>query len=53
VDVLIELLDSDMPATTRLNAAKAILGTVVPMSEQLELRQRIDELEQSRLKVAR
>lgn len=53
VDTLTELLDKSNPPPTRCAAAKAILASVVPMSETLELRQRMDELErQHQLRVA-
>ena len=44
VETLIELLGSKEPKD-RLNAAKAILATLVPLSEFGELRARIDKLE--------
>lgn len=46
VDVLAALLADEKPSV-RLNAAKAILGAIQPMSEFSELRERIDRLEQA------
>ncbi len=51
VDTLVKLLDSEEPKD-RLNAAKAILASLVPMSEFGELRSRIDDLEKRQLRVA-
>lgn len=44
VDKMVELLDTGDPSV-QLQAAKAILANVLTMSEQLELRQRLDEIE--------
>ena len=44
------LLDSEEPKD-RLNAAKAILATLAPLSEFGELRARIDKLESSSLRI--
>lgn len=51
VDTLVELLRS-AEAKDRLNAAKAILGTLVPLTEFGELRARIDRLENDQLRIA-
>ena len=40
-----ELLGDDYEPTVRLNAAKAVLNALGPMSELSELRRRIDRLE--------
>jgi HEAT repeat protein len=40
-----ELLDSTNESSVRLNAAKAILNTLGPLSELAELRERLDALE--------
>lgn len=45
VDTLAELLDASNDPKDRLNAAKAIMAAVTPMSELGELRQRIDAIE--------
>lgn len=42
-----ELLDASQEPSTRLQAAKAILATVGPLSELGELRQRLDAIEQT------
>lgn len=53
VDTLIQLLGEQNDAKDRLNASKAILAALVPLSEFGELRARIEKLEQSQgLKVA-
>ena len=44
-DTLIELLGEANEPSTRLNAAKAILAALQPISELGELRKRIDALE--------
>ena len=51
VDTLVELLSSEEPKD-RLNAAKAILATLGPLSEFGELRERIDRLENDKLRIA-
>lgn len=54
VDTLMELLTSEHEATIRLNASKAILTHLGPLSEHGELRQRISDIEsRAHLKVAR
>ena len=51
-DTLRELLDSTQRPSDRLNAAKAILANLGPLSELAELRSRLDRLEHaSSLKV--
>lgn len=45
VATLVELLDADFEPSTRLNAAKAILTSLGPISELSELRERIARLE--------
>lgn len=45
VEVLRGCLTEESPAI-RVNAAKAILSTVVPLSENLQLRERLEEIEQ-------
>ncbi len=45
VETLQEALKADRP-TDRINAAKAILASILPLSENLELRRRLEELEQ-------
>lgn len=50
VDTLVVLLDSAEPRD-RLAAAKAILATLVPLSEFGELRQRIDAMERKQFRV--
>jgi len=52
VDALVKLLSSDEPKD-RLNAAKAILASLAPLSEFGELRQRITDLERNQLRIAR
>ncbi len=53
-DCLVELLDDQQPASIRLQASKAILTHLQPLTELAELRDRVDALEQSRsLKVVR
>ena len=52
VATLERLLDSEKPGD-RLNAAKAILATLAPLSEFAELRARIDRLENDKLRIAR
>lgn len=47
-DTLVDLLAKSNDGTTRLNAAKAILTQLGPMSELLELRQRIRSIELGR-----
>jgi hypothetical protein len=44
-NTLSQLLGESFEPSTRLNAAKAILGALAPLSEFAELRQRIDALE--------
>lgn len=46
VETLRDALTADRPAD-RINAAKAILGTFLQLSENLELRQRLADLEQA------
>lgn len=45
VETLVELLDKSEEPTTRLQASKAILSQNLRMAEQLELRQRLDDIE--------
>ncbi len=45
VDTLLELLDASHEPSTRLNASKAILGALAPMTDLAELRGRIDAIE--------
>jgi hypothetical protein len=53
VSTLVALLDKSNDAKDRLNASKAILAALVPLSEFGELRSRIEKLEASQgLKVA-
>jgi len=47
-----ELLGPENEPSVRMNAAKAILLQLGPLSELSELRERIDRLEGSKLKVA-
>jgi len=49
VDTLQELLNATNEASVRLNAAKAILNALGPLSEANELRQRLNNLEQNKL----
>ena len=51
VDTLVELLDPEYEPSVRMNAAKAILLQLSPLSEFGELRQRIDRIEGTKLKV--
>ena len=51
VDTLRSLLGSEFEPSIRLNAAKALLATLGPMSEAFEIRQRLDAVEQSELRV--
>ena len=51
VDALVTLLASE-DSRDRLNAAKAILVTLQPLSEFGELRSRIDRLESDKLRIA-
>jgi hypothetical protein len=44
---LVALLDEANEPSTRLNASKAILNALAPISELAELRDRLDRLEQS------
>jgi len=54
VDTLRSLLDAANEPSVRLNAAKAILANLGPISEHGELRQRIDAIERGpQLKVVR
>ena len=54
VDTLMELLTAEHEANIRLNASKAILLHLGPLSEHGELRQRISAIEnQTALRVAR
>ena len=54
VDTLMELLTAEHEANIRLNASKAILTHLGPLSEHGELRQRISDIEsRAHLKVAR
>ena len=52
VDTLVSLLDASNEPSVRMNASKAILASLAPLSEFGELRQRIDALENMKLKVA-
>ena len=52
VDTLVSLLSESNEPSVRLNASKAILGSLGPISEFAELRARIDQLENMKLKVA-
>ncbi len=45
IDTLIELLASEHEAKTRIDAAKLILGNFGPITDAVELRTRVDELE--------
>ena len=45
VDTLRSLLEPTFEPGIRLNAAKAILSTLVPLAEALEIRQRLAEVE--------
>ena len=45
VDVLVSLLDSDFEPSLRLQAAKSILASLLPVSELSELRVRLKLLE--------
>lgn len=47
VSTLVELLKPSQEPSTRLNAAKAILANVGPVSELAELRARLDALEKA------
>lgn len=49
---LLELLGKENEPSVRMNAAKAILGQLGPLTELGELRERIDRLEGTTLKVA-
>jgi hypothetical protein len=51
VDTLTSLLGEDNESRDRLNAAKAILATLGPLSELGELRARLDKLENSGLRL--
>ena len=53
VNTLIELLGPASEPAIRLNASKAILATVAPMSEFGELRSRLDALESRKLRIAK
>ena len=54
VDTLRELLSQENEPSVRLNASKAILNAVGPMSDLGELRARVDSIErQAQLRVAR
>ena len=54
VDTLMELLTAEHEANIRLNASKAILTHLGPITEAGELRQRINDIEsRAHLKVAR
>ena len=55
VDTLRSLLEATNEPSVRLNAAKAILANLKPLSEANELRARIDAIEQQgpKLRVAR
>jgi hypothetical protein len=44
---LVSLLDEANEPSTRLNASKALLNALAPISELAELRDRLDRLEQS------
>jgi hypothetical protein len=46
-DTLVELLGEANEPSTRMNAAKAILANLGPLSELAELRSRLDRLEQA------
>ena len=53
VETLVGLMENAGSDVTKCNAAKAILAAVVPLSETLELRERLDALERAQqLKVA-
>ena len=52
VTTLVSLMDDDHEPNIRLNAAKAVLANVAPISEFGELRARVDEMENSALKVS-
>jgi hypothetical protein len=51
VDTLTSLLGEDNESRDRLNAAKAILASLGPLSELGELRARLDKLESSGLRL--
>ncbi len=55
VDTLRELLGKENEPSIRLNAAKALMGNLTPLSEAGELRQRLDAIEgrSTTLKVVR
>lgn len=48
VDTLLELTGQEHEAKTRLDACKLIMGSVGPLSEHCELRQRLEALEAGR-----
>ncbi len=48
VDTLVALLDESNDSRDRLNAAKAILVTLAPLTELGELRSRIDAIENTK-----
>jgi hypothetical protein len=48
VDTLLELTGQEHEAKTRLDACKLIMGSVGPLSEHCELRQRLELLESGR-----
>ena len=52
VDTLVSLMGLENEPSVRMNAAKAILLQLGPLTELGELRERIDRLEGSKLKVA-
>lgn len=52
VDTLVSLMGLANEPSVRLNAAKAILGQLGPLTELCELRERIDRLEGATLKVS-
>ena len=47
-DTLLALLSEDFEPSIRLNAAKAILANIGPISELAELRSRLDALERAK-----
>ena len=53
VDVLHDLLSAKNTPGVRLNAAKAILAAVAPMTQFGEFRSRLDVLEQTKLRIAK
>jgi hypothetical protein len=51
-DTLVALLSESQEPSVRLNAAKAILASLLPISEFGELRARLDAIEAGQLRVA-